>query len=208
MLRSIGILLTSLFFACSAVAAGTAEKVILVFGDSLSAAYGLSTAEGWVGLLQKRLATQGYGYRVVNASVSGETTSGGKTRLPRALEQHKPDIVILELGANDGLRALPLAAARTNLSGMIDTAKQTGAAVLLVGIQIPPNYGAQYAGGFRDLFADLARHHRVPLVPWLMKDVALDAGLMQDDGLHPNAAGQPRLLDNVWPQLAPMLKKK
>jgi acyl-CoA thioesterase I len=208
MLRSIGILLTSLFFACSAVAAGTAEKVILVFGDSLSAAYGLSTAEGWVGLLQKRLAAQGYGYRVVNASVSGETTSGGKTRLPRALEQHKPDILILELGANDGLRALPLAAARTNLSGMIDVARQSGVSVLLVGIQIPPNYGAQYAGGFRDLFADLARHHRVPLVPWLMKDVALDSGLMQDDGLHPNAAGQPRLLDNVWPQLAPMLKKK
>ena len=178
-----------------------------MFGDSLSAAYGLSTAEGWVGLLQKRLAAQGYGYRVVNASVSGETTSGGKTRLPRALEQHRPDILILELGANDGLRALPLAAARTNLSGMIDVARQSGVSVLLVGIQIPPNYGAQYAGGFRDLFADLARHHRVPLVPWLMKDVALDSGLMQEDGLHPNAAGQPRLLDNVWPQLAPMLKK-
>jgi acyl-CoA thioesterase I len=208
MLRSIGILLTSLLFACSAAAAATADKVILVFGDSLSAGYGLGKAtDGWVSLLQKRLSDQGYGYRVVNASVSGETTSGGKARLPRALAQHRPELVILELGANDGLRALPLAGARTNLSEMITTTQRSGAKLLLVGIQIPPNYGAQYAGGFRDLFDDLARHHRVPLVPWLMKGVALESRYMQDDGLHPNAEGQPLLLENVWPRLQPLLAK-
>ena len=142
---------------------------------------------------------------MVNASVSGETTSGGKNRLARALDQHKPSVVILELGANDGLRGLPLAAARNNLSAMIKAAQASKARVLLVGVQLPPNYGAAYTTRFRDLYADLAREHRTALVPFLMDGVALDPSLMQADGLHPNAAGQPRLLDTVWKALKPLL---
>lgn len=142
---------------------------------------------------------------MVNASVSGETTSGGKNRLARALDQHKPSLLILELGANDGLRGLPLAAARSNLSAMIKAAQASKARVLLVGVQLPPNYGAAYTTRFRDLYADLAREHRTALVPFLMDGVALDPSLMQADGLHPNAAGQPRLLDTVWKALKPLL---
>ncbi|MEY4760973.1 MAG: hypothetical protein RLZZ200_829 [Pseudomonadota bacterium] len=142
---------------------------------------------------------------MVNASVSGETTSGGKNRLPRALDQHRPAIVILELGANDGLRGLPLAAARDNLSAMIKAAKAVRARVLLVGVQLPPNYGPAYTSRFRELFAGLAREHGTALVPFLMDGVALNPTLMQADGLHPNAAGQPRLLDNVWKALKPLL---
>ncbi len=142
---------------------------------------------------------------MVNASVSGETTSGGKNRLARALDKHKPAIVILELGANDGLRGLPLPAARENLGAMVRAAKDRKARVLLVGVQLPPNYGAAYTTRFRDLYVALAREHRTALVPFLMEGVALDASLMQADGLHPNAAGQPRLLDNVWTALKPLL---
>ena len=186
-------------------AARAAEGTLLVFGDSLSAAYGLEASQGWVSLLQQRLTTAGYGLKVVNASVSGETTSGGRNRLNRALDQHRPAIVILELGANDGLRGLPLTAARDNLDTMISAIKARHAKTLLVGVQLPPNYGAAYTTRFRDLFAELARKHRTALVPFLMEGVALDPALMQADGLHPNAAGQPRLLDNVWKALKPLL---
>ena len=183
------------------------DRTILVFGDSLSAAHGIRPEQGWVALLDARLKAQGYGYEVVNASVSGETSSGGGERLPRALKLHQPGIVILELGANDGLRGLPLAAARDNLAQMVGLAQASGARVLLVGIRLPPNYGSRYANDFARVFPDLASQYHLPLVPFLLAGVALDPELMQEDGLHPNARAQPQLLDNVWPYLKPLLKK-
>jgi acyl-CoA thioesterase I len=188
-------------------AVATPDRPVLVLGDSLSAAYGIKPAQGWVALLQKRLQDQGYGQRVVNASVSGETTSGGLQRLPRALQLHKPEIVVIELGSNDGLRGLPLSVTRENLSKMVATSKKAGAAVLLVGMQMPPNYGARYTAEFAALFRDLAARNATALVPFLLQSVALDDELMQPDGLHPNVSGQPILLDNVWPHLEPLLKK-
>jgi acyl-CoA thioesterase-1 len=183
------------------------DRTILVFGDSLSAAHGIRPEQGWVTLLAARLKAQGYGYEVVNASVSGETSSGGVERLPRALKLHQPGIVILELGANDGLRGLPLAGARDNLAQMVGLAQAGGAHVLLVGIRIPPNYGPHYTNDFARVFPDLATQYHLPLVPFLLAGVALDPELMQEDGLHPNARAQPQLLDNVWPYLRPLLKK-
>ena len=191
--------------AWSRAQAAGADDTLLVFGDSLSAGYGLAPDQGWASLLQPRLASRGYGQRVVNASVSGETTSGGRSRLPRALDQHHPAVVILEMGANDGLRGLPLATASANLGAMIDAIKASKAQVLLVGVELPPNYGPAYTSAFRKMYADLARQHHVALVPFLMEGVALDPRLMQADGLHPNAAGQPRLLDTVWKALQPLL---
>ena len=187
--------------------AATPPHTILVFGDSLSAGYGLGDAAAWPQLLQRKLQQTGYGSAVVNASVSGETTSGGLARLPRALQQHQPQLVILELGANDGLRGLPLTTVGSNLSTMIELARKAGAKVLLLGIQLPPNYGPAYNSRFAELFAQLAAKHRVALVPFLMQGVALQDRYMQADGLHPNAAGQPLLLDNIWPQLLPMLTR-
>jgi acyl-CoA thioesterase I len=181
--------------------------VILVFGDSLSAGYGLPRVEqGWVAMLGAKLKTLGYGDQVVNASVTGETTAGGLARLPRALSLHHPAIVVLELGGNDGLRALPVAEMHANLSKMIDLATAAGARVLLLGMRIPPNYGLEYTTQFAKVYADLARDKHVASVPFLLDGVALNAELMQADGVHPNQAGQPRLLDNVWPALAPLLK--
>lgn len=206
MLRSIGILLTCLLWASSGAGA-TNEPTLLVYGDSLSAAYGLRADQGWVALLQKRLAAQGYGYRVVNASVSGETTSGGRNRLARALEQHRPELVILELGANDGLRGLPVAAARGNLSAMIRDITAGKARTLLVGIQVPPNYGPLYTRSFNAMYGELAREHKLPLVPFLLDKVALETRFMQSDGLHPNEQGQPLLLETVWPHLQPLLRR-
>lgn len=178
-----------------------------MLGDSLSAGYGLKPAQGWVALLEKRLLSQGYEYRVVNASVSGETTGGGLQRLPRALDLHKPAIVIVELGANDGLRGLPLATTRANLEKSVELAHAAGAKVLLVGLEMPPNYGPKYTAQFREMFRELAKSHSLPLVPFLLENVALDPELMQSDGLHPNAKAQPILLDNVWPLLKPLLAK-
>lgn len=187
--------------------AAGADRTILVFGDSLSAAYGLKPEQGWVALLDRRLRTQGYGYNVVNASVSGETTSGGLQRLPRALELNKPEIVVLELGANDALRGLPLSIAEDNLSKMIGTVTKTGARILLVGLRIPPNYGPKYTADFARMYSDLSARFHLPLVPFLLEGVALDSSRMQDDGLHPNALGEPAVLDTLWPQLVPLLKK-
>jgi acyl-CoA thioesterase-1 len=195
-----------LLIALAAEAASA--RTILVFGDSLSAAYGLTPGEGWVAMLAQRLQTQGYGYQVVNASESGETSGGGLERLPRALELHKPALVILELGANDGLRALPVEALRANLTRMIDLARASGAHVLLVGMRIPPNYGPRYTGDFERVFPELANQYHLPLVPFLLDKVALDPDLMQGDGLHPNARGEAPVLENVWPYLAPLLDKK
>jgi len=183
------------------------SRAILVFGDSLSAGYGLAPEQGWVALLEKRLRAQGYGYAVVNASISGETTSGGLERLPRALRLHRPALVILELGANDGLRGLPLTEARANLSRMIELAERANAKVLLLGIRLPPNYGPRYGDDFAAMYAELARRFHIPLVPFLLQGVALDPKLMQADGLHPDAEGEPRVLDVVWPYLGPMLRR-
>ena len=191
---------------CSAAAA-TGERTLLVFGDSLSAAYGLRAEQGWVAQLQQRLATEGYGYHVVNASVSGETTSGGRNRLQRALAQHRPAVVLLELGANDGLRGLPVKDSQDNLRAMIQAAQGSGAKVLLLGIHIPPNYGPRYTQAFDAMYTSLAAEHKVPLVPFILEGFALDPQYMQADGLHPNAAGQPRVLNNVWPQLKPLLER-
>jgi acyl-CoA thioesterase I len=184
-----------------------AVATILVVGDSISAAYGMRLEEGWVALLQKKLASQGYKYRVVNASVSGETTAGGLARLPRALQLHRPEIVILELGGNDGLRGLPLAELRTNLESMIKQSQAAGARVLLAGMRMPPNYGPAYTEGFYGSFAELARRHRLPLVPFFLDGIALNDALMQADGIHPNAQAQPALLDTLWPKLQPLLER-
>lgn len=181
--------------------------MILVFGDSLSAAYGLRPEQGWVALLAQRLHSQGYGYQVVNASVSGETTEGGLTRLPRALRLHRPQLVVLELGANDGLRGLPVAATRDNMARMVQLARGAGARVLLIGIRIPPNYGPRYTQEFAAVFPALANQYHLPLVPFLLQGVALDATRMQQDGMHPNARGEPQVLDTVWPYLRPLLEK-
>lgn len=184
-----------------------ARPTILVFGDSLSAAHGLLPQQGWVALLAKRLRAQGYRYRVVNASVSGETTTGGLQRLPHELRAHHPAIVILELGANDALRGLPLTLTARNLAAMAHLALAAGARVLLLGILLPPNYGPRYTRQFAALYPALARRDHLPLVPFLLKSVALDPRLMQADGLHPNARGEPVVLDNVWPYLEPMLHR-
>ncbi len=190
------------------LAAHAATPTILVFGDSLSAGFGLSSvSKGWVQLLQGRLQAEGYGYAVVNASVSGETTAGGLARLPRALSVHHPAIVILELGANDGLRGLPVAAMRTNLAQMVTLARNAGAEVLLVGMRMPPNYGASYTGPFHAAFVELARERHLHFVDFLLQDVALQPDLMQADDFHPNEQGQPRLLQTVWPVLQPMLQR-
>jgi acyl-CoA thioesterase-1 len=181
---------------------------ILVFGDSISAGYGLAhVAQGWVGMLRAKLKDEGYGYQVVNASVTGETTAGGLARLPRALALHHPKVVILELGGNDGLRALPVDQMRSNLGKMIDLSVESGAQVLLLGMRIPPNYGPEYTEKFFAVFGDLARAEKAPLVPFLLNEIALSPNLMQADGVHPNELGQPKLLDNVWPRLRPLLRK-
>jgi len=183
------------------------NPVVLVVGDSLSAGYGVAVDATWVALLHKRLAAQGYGYRVVNASISGDTTGGARARLPRALELHKPAIVILELGGNDGLRGLPLRQVRENFEFLIEHAQAAGAKVVLVGMRMPPNYGAAYADAFHALYGELAGRYGTPLVGFFLDGVALDDKLMQADGIHPTAAAQPRLLDNLWPVLSQVLKK-
>lgn len=178
----------------------------MVFGDSLSAGYGLDPGQGWVDLLAARLATEGYEFRLVNASVSGETTAGGLARLPRALELHHPAVVVLELGANDGLRGLPAGTTRANLERMVRMLKRLHARVLLVGIRLPPNYGPRFTAAFDAMYSGISTAEQVPLVPFLLDGVALQRSLMQADNLHPNARGQPRLLDNVWLHLRPLLQ--
>ena len=183
------------------------DHTILVLGDSLSAALGIRPEQGWVALLAQRLQAQGYGYQIVNASVSGETTSGGLERLPRALQLHQPGTVILELGANDGLRGLPVDETRENLAHMVRLSQTAGARVLLVGMRIPPNYGPRYTEQFARVFPEVANQYHLPLVPFLLEKVALDPTRMQQDGMHPNARGEPPVLDTLWPYLKPLLKK-
>jgi acyl-CoA thioesterase-1 len=186
--------------------AAPAAPVVLVVGDSLSAGYGIKPQEGWVALLEGRLRTEGYGYRVVNASISGDTTTGGLRRLPRALASHKPAVVIIELGGNDGLRGTPIDVMRRNLVQMIELAQAAGARVILAGMQIPTNYGAAYTKAFAGVYPELAKRYGLPLVPFFLDGVALDPTLIQADGIHPTAEAQPKLLANVWPVLRPELK--
>lgn len=181
--------------------------MILVLGDSLSAGYGISTNSGWVALLQQRLEQQGYPQRVVNASISGDTTSGGLARLPQALAQHRPQVVILELGANDGLRGLPLDEMRRNLATIIDKSREHGATLLLAGVRLPPNYGALYVRKFHDVYRQLAQNHKIAFVPYLLAGVGGNADLVQPDGLHPGANAQELILDNLWPHLLPILQR-
>jgi acyl-CoA thioesterase-1 len=178
---------------------------VLVLGDSISAAYGIQRDQGWVALLEARLKTLNPGHAVVNASVSGDTTGGGRARLPQALALHAPDIVVIELGGNDALRGYPIDRIRGNLSAMAKAAIDAGARVIVAGMQIPPNYGPRYTQGFARTFVEIAERYDVSLVPFLLDGIATDAALMQADGIHPTAAAQPQILENLWPQLAPLL---
>lgn len=179
---------------------------LLVLGDSLSAAYGIEVQQGWVSLLEQRLEAK-YPHQVINASVSGETTGGGLARLPALLKQHQPELVIVELGGNDGLRGYPLNVMKQQLAEIIEISRDAGAQVLLVGMQIPPNYGVRYTNRFRDTYTELADQYDLPLVEFLLADVALNAKLMQKDGIHPTAEAQEQILDNVWPVLQPLLEQ-
>lgn len=177
-----------------------AQNVLLV-GDSISAAYGLELEQGWARLLGQRLVEQNPSLELINASVSGDTTAGGLARLPALLEQFAPTLVLIELGGNDGLRALPVSNMQQNLSAMVTLARQAGAEVILLGMRIPPNYGPRYSDAFEQAFVEVAAEHAVPLVPFLLEGVGGVEGMIQHDGVHPTAAAQPVLLDNVWPQI-------
>ena len=183
----------------AAAADGAEPPTVLVFGDSLSAGYGIDVDQSWTALLQTRLQEQGYEHRVVNASISGETTEGGATRIGSAVETFNPDLVILALGGNDGLRGFPPSRTKQNLETIVNTSRASGAAVVLLGITIPRNYGQRYIEQFEAAFRDVATRYDTPWIEFFMEGVALNEGLMQDDGIHPNAAAQPRLLDNAWP---------
>ena len=191
-----------------AAAAAHAAGTILVFGDSLSAAYGIGQKEGWPALLADRLREQRLEYSVVNASISGETTAGGVTRIGEALARARPDVVIIALGGNDGLRGLPVAQMKANLEKMIAAAKAARARVVLVGMRMPPNYGPRYTREFETTFSDLARQEKVPLVPFLLEGIGDRRDMFLADTIHPTAAAQPTLLDNVWRGLAPLLGAK
>jgi len=184
----------------------TSARTVLVLGDSLSAAHNIATEQGWVHLLEVRLGKMVPPWAVVNASISGETSLSGRNRLPALLATYRPGVVVIELGANDGLRGLPLNQLRDNLTAMISAAQATHAKVLLLGIELPVNYGPQYRDGLRAVYADLAKQKHVALLPFLLDGVALDPALMQADGLHPTAAGEPKVLENVWRALQPLLR--
>jgi acyl-CoA thioesterase I len=199
-------LLFLLVLVCWAPAQAGAP-VILVWGDSLSAAYGIPLEKGWTQLLQARLRAQGYPHRVVNGSVTGETTAGGLARLPAALKQHRPALVLIELGGNDGLRGLPLKQMRANLAAMADQSKRAGARVLVFEMQMPPNYGADYRRGYQQAFHDVAKKSGATLVPFFLAPIATDPKWFQEDGIHPSIPAQPLLLDAVWPALQVVLKR-
>jgi acyl-CoA thioesterase-1 len=192
------------WFALSA----RAEPSLLVFGDSLSAGYGLPQQQGWVSLLADRLRSEKLGYRVVNASLSGETTLGGANRIEAALVQHRPLVVIVELGGNDGLRGLSLESTRMNLEAMAKAIRRSGAQPLLVGMQLPPNYGTAYTRKFQGIFEQVAHQFGVPLVPFMLAGFAEKREYFQSDGIHPTAQAQPMILDNIWPVLRPLLVKR
>lgn len=183
------------------------SPTILIMGDSLSASFGIRTSEGWAALLQKRLAAENLPHRAINASISGETTNGGLSRLPQALNTHKPQTVIIELGANDGLRGLPINLMRENLRRMIKLSQLAKSQVLILGMRLPPNYGPRYTQTFNQVFIELAKEYKTGVVPFFLTEVATKSELMQSDGLHPTARAQKIILDTVWSQLQPLLDK-
>ena len=205
--RRIRLVLLAAIVALVPLAAG-ATRTLMVFGDSLSAAYNLPVEQGWVHLVEQRIAEAKLPWKVVNASISGETTAGGLRRLPEDLKRHKPDMVLIELGANDALRGQPVAGIRSNLVEMIKLARKARAQPVVVGLMIPPNYGIEYAAQFRGLYADVAREQKAALVPFLLEGIADQPEMFQADQLHPTAAGEKRVADNVWATLKPLLAAK
>jgi acyl-CoA thioesterase-1 len=191
---------------CAGPATGSEPPTVLVLGDSLSAGYGIDVDQSWTSLLQSRLAAQGYEHQVVNASISGETSEGGATRIEAALENFDPEVVVIALGGNDGLRGFPPARIRRNLETMVAASRDSGAEVVLLGIRIPPNYGQRYTQAFEQVYRDLATELELPWIEFFMEGVALNENLMQDDGIHPNAEAQPLLLDNAWPAISAALE--
>lgn len=191
--------------ALCCLAQGAAAGTLLVVGDSISAGFGLDTRQGWVSLLQQRLKDQGFDDQVINASISGDTSAGGQARLPALLAAHKPDLVVLELGGNDGLRGQPPAQLQQNLASMIDHARSAGARVVLLGMRLPPNYGVRYTTAFAQVYEQLAVDKKVPLVPFFLEGVGGVPNMMQADGIHPAPAAQSRLLENAWPAIKPLL---
>ena len=191
-------------FAASVASAG--ERTLLVLGDSLSTAYGIDAGSGWVSLLERRLATQGYSYRILNASISGDTSRGARARLEALLDETRPDVAIVELGGNDGLRGIPLDELRANLEQIILRLRNAGSGVLLLSIKLPPNYGPAYTNGFEQIYLDLGAKFGVPVSGFLLNGVALHDDLMQEDGIHPTAKAQPLILENIWSDLEPMLE--
>ncbi|HLD67438.1 MAG TPA: arylesterase [Pseudomonas sp.] len=184
---------------------GAAAGTVLVVGDSISAALGLETRQGWVSLLQQRLETGGFAHKVINASISGDTSSGGLARLPALLAAHRPSLVIVELGGNDGLRGQSPAQLQQNLAAMVERSQAVGAKVLILGMKLPPNYGQRYTSAFAAVFPRVANDYKTSLVPFFLEGVGGVPGMMQPDGIHPAVAAQPRLLENVWPALQPLL---
>ena len=178
---------------------------VLVVGDSISAAFGLDTRQGWVALLEKRMVEQGFDQQVVNASISGDTSAGGAARLPALLTEHQPELVIIELGGNDGLRGQPPMQLQQNLAAMVQQSQKIGAKVLILGMQLPPNYGVRYTTAFAAVFPQVAQEHDAALVPFVLEGIGGVPSMMQRDGIHPTAQAQPKLLDNVWPTLKPLL---
>jgi len=208
-MRCLILFLLLVFPGVAALGAPTApsSRTILVLGDSLSAAYHIAPESGWVTLLEQRLQQSAQRrYHTVNASISGETTAGGLARLPKLLADNIPALVLVELGANDGLRGLPVEEIRANLQRILKACRDAGAKLVLIGIELPVNYGPQYRDGLRNMYRDIAREFNAPLVPFLLEGVATDPKLMQDDGLHPLAAAEPRVLETVWPVLEPVLE--
>lgn len=195
----------ALVLLCLLAMPASARNILLV-GDSISAAFGLEIDQGWVRLLEQRLAAEDLPYAVVNASVSGDTTAGGLARLPALLAEVKPELVVIELGGNDGLRALPVINMQQNLSAMVELSREAGAEVILLGMRIPPNYGPRYSNAFEQAFVAVAEEHDVALVPFLLEGVGGVKGMMQSDGVHPTAAAQPLLLDNAWPAIKQALE--
>jgi acyl-CoA thioesterase-1 len=198
----------ALLTVAASASAYSAPKTVLVLGDSLSAEYGLARGTGWVSLLEQKLKAERIDARIVNASISGETTSGGRTRLPALLSQHHPNIVVIELGANDGLRGLPVASAEANLRNMVSLARKDHAQVLLVGMRMPPNYGRAYTERFSGMYQQLSTQLKAPLVPFMLEGVAQDPAMFQADRLHPLASAHPIILANIWPQFSALIKSR
>jgi len=207
-LKSSVVSLCLISFVAWSIPVFAANPKILIYGDSLSAAYGIAQQQGWAALLKEKLNQENLRFEVINASISGETTSSGLTRLANTLKQNNPKVIILELGSNDGLRGLPIKNMHDNLDAMIQLSKKSGAKVLLIGMRIPPNYGPKYTEEFSQTYINLAKLHKIPVIPFMLENVAAKPDLIQQDGLHPNALGQPIILNNIWPELQHLIKKR